>query len=79
MLNQTGRLTDETQIKIVEVNNIVVKSTEISKPSIFRPDFSIADMGIGGLDHEIFDILRRAFASRRYSNQMVKKYGVKHL
>ncbi len=61
------------------MNGIVIKSTESSTPSIFRPDFNITDMGIGGLDEELFNIFRRTFASRRYSNQAVKKYGIKHI
>ncbi len=36
-------------------------------------------MGIGGLDEELFNIFRRAFASRRYSNETVKKFGIKHV
>lgn len=50
------------------MNGIVVKVSENTTTNIFRPDFSIADMGIGGLDEELFNIFRRTFASRRYSN-----------
>lgn len=67
-VNQTGKLTEDAQIKILGMNGIVIKSTESSTPSIFRPDFNITDMGIGGLDEELFNIFRRTFASRRYSN-----------
>lgn len=67
-VNMSGKLTDDAQIKILGMNGIVVKSTESSTPSIFRPDFNITDMGIGGLDDELFNIFRRTFASRRYSN-----------
>ena len=36
-------------------------------------------MGIGGLDEEIFNIFRRTFASRRVDNEVVEKFGVKHV
>jgi vesicle-fusing ATPase len=36
-------------------------------------------MGIGGLDHELTDIFRRAFASRRFPPSTLKKYGISHV
>lgn len=36
-------------------------------------------MGIGGLDEELFNIFRRTFASRRFSNEVVDRFGVKHV
>lgn len=36
-------------------------------------------MGIGGLDEELFNIFRRTFASRRFSHDVVEKFGVKHV
>jgi vesicle-fusing ATPase len=36
-------------------------------------------MGIGGLDDELANIFRRAFASRRFPPQVLKKYGIKHV
>lgn len=34
--------------------------------SLFRDDFSFETMGVGGLDAELANIFRRAFASRRF-------------
>lgn len=36
-------------------------------------------MGIGGLDNELANIFRRAFASRRFPPAALKKYGMKHV
>jgi MoxR-like ATPase len=36
-------------------------------------------MGIGGLDKEISDIFRRAFASRVFPHQVIAKLGIKHV
>merc|ERR1719502_2275753 len=50
-----------------------------SRKTIFKQDFSFSEMGIGGLDKEFSDIFRRAFASRIFPAQVVKKLGVKHV
>ena len=36
-------------------------------------------MGIGGLDEELFNIFRRTFASRRFSNATIERFGIKHV
>lgn len=36
-------------------------------------------MCIGGLDKEITEIFRRAFASRRFSGEILQKYGHRHI
>lgn len=36
-------------------------------------------MGIGGLDNQLADIFRRAFASRRFPPSVLKKYGISHV
>jgi vesicle-fusing ATPase len=47
--------------------------------SIFRSDFKFEDIGIGGLDDELSNIFRRAFASRRFPAEILEKYGIKHI
>lgn len=36
-------------------------------------------MGIGGLDEELANIFRRAFAARRFPPYVLKKYGINHV
>ena len=36
-------------------------------------------MGIGGLNKQLSDIFRRAFATRRYPPTICKKFGIKHV
>lgn len=43
------------------------------------PDFRFADMGIGGLDDEFWTIFRRAFVSRIYPPELVRRLGVRHV
>jgi len=36
-------------------------------------------MGVGGLNKELSDIFRRAFASRRFPPAVLQKYGISHV
>jgi vesicle-fusing ATPase len=36
-------------------------------------------MGVGGLDTELANIFRRAFASRRFPAAFLERYGIKHI
>jgi len=76
-----GKLLTETQIQLKVPNGslIALEATENNQKNIFRPDFTIQDMGIGGLDEELFNIFRRTFASRRYSIDTIKRFGIKHV
>jgi vesicle-fusing ATPase len=53
-------------------------SSETVAPSIVKIDWDFENMGIGGMDKEFQEILRRAFSSRMYSPAMIQKLGVKH-
>jgi vesicle-fusing ATPase len=50
-----------------------------SNPSIFSSNFRMEDLGIGGLDKELVNIFRRAFASRRFPPSVLKKDGITHV
>ena len=63
----------ESPVNLVNVQ----KSTTSSK--MFRPDFSFSKMGIGGLDLQIADIFRRAFASRVYPASVLAQMGLMHV
>ena len=36
-------------------------------------------LGIGGLDTELTNLFRRAFASRRLPHSIIEKYGISHV
>jgi vesicle-fusing ATPase len=79
--NNFGRLLPDTQVQVraAEGSLIALQQTTTNETNIFRPDFRIEDMGIGGLDEELFNIFRRTFASRRYSAATLKRFGIKHV
>lgn len=44
-------------------------------PEIFKPTWSFEQIGIGGLDSQLSDIFRRAFAPRLLSKQITSELG----
>ena len=52
---------------------------KIGSSRLFRPDFHLEEMGIGGLDGEVGSVFRRAFASRVYPAAVLKRMGVNHV
>lgn len=46
---------------------------------IVEKNFKLMEMGIGGMDDKIFDIFKKIFTSRRISNEMFRKLGMKHV
>ncbi|KAL7718246.1 Vesicle-fusing ATPase [Entamoeba marina] len=47
--------------------------------TLFSKNFNPESMGIGGLDKEFTDILRRAFMSRMFNPDTIQKLGIKHV
>lgn len=80
-LNQPGILVDQTDIEITAKPNpaFKIKSSKGTSMNIFRADFEFKEMGIGGLDKELMNIFRRAFASRRFPPSVLAKYGISHV
>ena len=77
-----GMLTSQTQVQLSKAQGSPIVFTGLedqSRKTIFKQDFSFAEMGIGGLDKEFSDIFRRAFASRIFPASVVKKLGVNHV
>ncbi|XP_050728281.1 vesicle-fusing ATPase 1-like isoform X1 [Eriocheir sinensis] len=50
-----------------------------SHTSLFSADWDFQKMGIGGLDEQFIQILRRAFASRVFPPEVTEQLGVKHV
>ncbi|GIQ88798.1 hypothetical protein KIPB_011132, partial [Kipferlia bialata] len=51
-------------------------STQTKK--LFDPSFNLEDYGIGGLDSQFSDIFRRAFTSRVFPPEMIRRMGLRH-
>lgn len=60
-------------------STVRVKGGDNRPKDVFRADFDFEKMGIGGLDKEFSDIFRRAFASRVFPVDLIKKLGIQHV
>ena len=58
---------------------IRLASTKHVKKNVFSANFSMESLGIGGLDTELTNLFRRAFASRRLPHSIIEKYGISHV
>jgi vesicle-fusing ATPase len=47
--------------------------------NVFSQGFTMESLGIGGLNQELTNIFRRAFASRRLPLSVIDKFGISHV
>ena len=77
-----GQLTDLTELVLTKskMSIIVFVNMPTSRPTntLFKEKFSFEKLGIGGLDSQLNHIFRRAFASRIFPPDVIKKMGVSH-
>lgn len=66
-------LGNDTKIEIFSSGqqNIRLKSTKNIKKNVFSDNFSMQSLGIGGLDTQLTNLFRRAFASRRLPHSII--------
>lgn len=83
MRNCRGILRETTDINFFKAPgsplNLRAPGNKPRANAILTPNFSFAEMGIGGLDDEFSVIFRRAFASRIYPPREVEKMGISHV
>jgi vesicle-fusing ATPase len=79
----TGLLMSQSQVLFDKAENSqlnIAGTAEGSKrTALINPDWNFNDLGIGGLDKEFSAIFRRAFASRVFPPDLVKKLGINHV
>mmetsp|Transcript_44090 Transcript_44090/g.82453 ORF Transcript_44090/g.82453 Transcript_44090/m.82453 type:complete len:750 (+) Transcript_44090:66-2315(+) len=76
LVEQTGlsfAASPQVSGKLLVLNNSTTQRT------IFQPDFSFEELGIGGLSKEFGDIFRRAFAARVFPPRVLRAMGIKHV
>jgi vesicle-fusing ATPase len=68
------------QIESLTENFLEIAQSKLRTVNIFDESrFNFEELGIGGLDREFALIFRRAFASRLFPPQVVKKLGIQHV
>ena len=68
-------LADDTIIDFVS-NTIKLNS---AIPPLFKHNFILTELGVGGLDNQFADIFRRAFLSRALPKKVLDGLGIKHV
>lgn len=82
-------IVNEKSLECVKINKLCNFILESDHTSLIIVDntgkryrelnFNYADLGVGGLDDELRTIFRRAFVSRLYDPEFIKKSGIKHI
>lgn len=68
-------LADNTVIDFVSTS---IKLTSVVPP-LFKHNFVLTQLGVGGLDNQFADIFRRAFLSRALPKKVLDGLGIKHV
>ncbi|KAK8808497.1 hypothetical protein WA158_008398 [Blastocystis sp. Blastoise] len=77
-----GQLIQATSITFKKKKDVAIRlqgGSTGQNTRLFERGFNFQQMGIGGLDKEFADIFRRAFASRVFPPEVIKKMGIKHV
>jgi len=82
-LSSVGLLSDQTLVSFSAApqasGKLLVLNNSSQQRTIFQPDFSFEELGIGGLSREFGDIFRRAFAARVFPPRLVRAMGIKQV
>lgn len=63
---------------VININSDIFKFTD-NTPPLFKHDFDLKQLEIGGLDNQFAEIFRRAFASRALPKKVFEGLGQKHV
>lgn len=75
-----GMVFEETNCEFKSKStNLKIKSASMKEKHVFSKNFRFEDLGVGGMDKQIIEIFRRAFATRRLPPSVLEKYGGQHI
>jgi vesicle-fusing ATPase len=75
-----GMVFEETGFEFKSKSNTLkIKSASMKEKNVFGKKFKFEDIGVGGMDKQIIEIFRRAFATRRLPPSVLEKYGGSHI
>ena len=77
---EKGFSNNNTQMLFV-TNDLDFKiiSKQLLKRELFQEEYNFETIGIGGLNHKLVSIFRRALSSRAFSPKLLEKLGTKHV
>lgn len=75
-----GYITKDTLFNITSDDiNLNIVGSKLLKRDLFRDDYNFEEIGIGGLNKELVNVLRRCLSTRSYKKSVVQKLGIKHV
>ncbi|KAL0486353.1 vesicle-fusing ATPase [Acrasis kona] len=79
-----GQIGEKTQLVAIKTKASSVKLVNVpaqtsSRGQVFTQKFTFEQLGIGGMDAQLNVVFRRAFASRIFPPDIIKKMGTKHV
>lgn len=78
--NVEGYITKDTIFNIISDDiNLNIIGSKMLKRDLFRDDYNFEEIGIGGLNKELVDVLRRCLSTRAYKKSVIQKLGIKHV
>lgn len=79
VLNSDGFITKDTEFLILTDDAVSMIDSSVMSRDLFRDDFNFEEIGIGGLNDELANILRRALSSRAIKPSIIEKLGIQHV
>lgn len=76
--SRMAELTPDTQVTFESAQPFLKIKGNNSVQRLFKKDFDIAELGIGGLDDQFSAIFRGAFASRAVPGHIAKAMNIQH-
>lgn len=75
-----GSFSNHTEIELMsnDPKNLVIV-TENGNQDVFKKNFSLLSMEVGGLQKELNEIFRRVFATRRFPSHYLSQFGINHV
>lgn len=75
-----GYVDSNTTINITSDDSLLnIIGSAVLKRDLFRDDYNFEAIGVGGLDKELVNILRRCLSTRAYKPEVIEKLGIKHV
>jgi vesicle-fusing ATPase len=84
-MNNYCMMTPSTTVNLKRSRNFMLKMTAIGKgealprSKLVNDSYNLEQLGIGGLNKQFHQIFRRAFASRLYPFDVIRRCGIKHV
>lgn len=78
--DSNGYCDKDTKIDITTDDiSLNIIGSKLMKRDLFRDDYNFEQIGIGGLDKQLINVLRRCLSTRAYKPDVIEKLGIKHV